>query len=72
MTLNGKVSMETDTGSAVSIIAESPDFPLGVTAELMCIFNVKGESIHNIEYESKHYALQIVTINEAIYSSLLL
>ena len=69
--LNGKqVPMEIDTGSAVTIIAESSfkeisSDPLQESLVDLCTYSgekiqVKGEIMCNVEYEGKHYVLPIV------------
>ena len=72
--LNGKqVSMELDTGSAVTIMAESKfkeisSDSLQESAVDLCTYSgeqiqVKGEAMCNVEYEGKHYVLPIVVIS---------
>ena len=71
MNLNGKqIPMEIDTGSAVTIMAESSfkeiaSDPLQESLVDLCTYSgekiqVKGEVICSVEYEGKHYVLPIV------------
>jgi len=73
MTLNGKqVPMEIDTGSVVSIMAETKfkeisSDPLQESRVNLCIYsgesiNVKGEAMCNIEHEGKSCVLPTVII----------
>ena len=70
--LNGKqVSMELDTASAVTIMAESKfkevsSDSIQESAVNLCTYSgekiqVKGEAMCNVEYEGKHYILPIVS-----------
>ena len=72
--MNGReVSMEIDTGSAVSIMAESKfrkisSEPLQQSLVNLCTYSgeqiiVQGEAMCNIEYEGKQYVLPIVVIS---------
>ena len=72
--LNGKqVSMELDTGSAVSIMSESKfkeisSDPLQESQVNLCTYSgekisVQGEATCNVEYEGKQYELPIIIIS---------
>lgn len=72
--LNGKqVSMELDTGSAVSIMSESKfkeisSDPLQESQVNLCTYSgekisVQGEAMCNVEYEGKQYGLPIIIIS---------
>ena len=74
VSLNGKqVSMEIDTGSAVSIMSESKfkgisSEPLQESLVNLCTYSgekisVQGEAMCNVEYEGKQYSLPIVVIS---------